>query len=139
MSYIASRKKLKRRSSEISTSRANGSKRFYGKNGELQKIKARLPDHHITESKGNVFLNLGRSPEEAHNLVLRSEMMIRITDIIKQRKLTQTRAAKIFGVSQPRISDLMRGKIDLFSLDSLINMLTRAGMAVHLVVEQSAA
>jgi predicted XRE-type DNA-binding protein len=87
----------------------------------------------------SVFFDICDTPEEAYNLTLRSELMVQIEQLIRRRNLTQGRAAKLFGVTQPRISDLIRGKIDLFSLESLINMLTRAGIAVHLVVEQSAA
>ena len=60
--------------------------------------------------------------------------MIQMLKVIQARKLTQVRAAKLFGVTQPRVSDLVRGKIDLFSIDSLIEMLSRAGIRVKLVV-----
>jgi predicted XRE-type DNA-binding protein len=88
----------------------------------------------FTESTGNVFLDIGFSPEQAENLRLRSELMNQICKQIKRRKLTQTKAARIFGVSQPRISDLIRGRIDLFSVDSLIDMLHRAGAKVDIQV-----
>ena len=83
-------------------------------------------------STGNVFRDLGFSPKEAESLRLRSELMIELDRLIKARKLTQGSAAKLFGVTQPRVSDLTRGKIDLFSIDTLVSMLARAGIRVEL-------
>lgn len=84
---------------------------------------------------GNVFKHLGFSEEEAENLKVRSDLMIALTRLIERRGLTQTRAAKLFGVSQPRVSDLMRGRIDKFSVDTLIAMLGTAGATVRVVVQ----
>ncbi len=86
----------------------------------------------IEKSSGNVFRDLGFSPKEAESLRIRAELMVEVGRVIKARKLTQSAAAKLFGVTQPRISDLVRGKIDLFSIDSLVSMLGRAGMRVEL-------
>ena len=61
-------------------------------------------------------------------------MMIEAEKLIERRRLTQTAAAKLFGVSQPRVSDLHRGRIDRFSLDALVELLARAGVRVDLVV-----
>jgi predicted XRE-type DNA-binding protein len=72
------------------------------------------------------------TPEAAQNMTLRSTLMLTIEEHIKRNKLTQTQAAALFGVTQPRVSDLMRGKIDLFSLDSLINMAVAAGMKIEM-------
>ena len=83
-------------------------------------------------SSGNVFHDLGFGPNEAESLRLRAELMIEVTRLIHARKLTQSAAANLFGVTQPRISDLMRGKIDLFSIDTLVSMLARAGIRVEL-------
>jgi predicted XRE-type DNA-binding protein len=69
-------------------------------------------------------------PGEAENLRVRSDLLIRLGEVIKTRRLTQAAAAKLLGVSQPRVSDLMRGKIDRFSVDSLVEMLGRIGMRV---------
>src|SRR5262245_63674342 len=85
----------------------------------------------IQRSSGNVFRDLGFGPEEAENLRVRSNLMIELSKLIKARRLTQAQAAKLFGVTQPRVSDLVRGKIDRFSVDSLIEMLGRAGIGVH--------
>lgn len=89
---------------------------------------------HITPADGNVFLDIGFPPEEAVNLLIRTDLMIEIERIIQKRGLKQKDAAKLFGVSQPRISDLKRGKIDEFTIDSLVNMLGHAGMTVDVFV-----
>ena len=86
----------------------------------------------IERSSGNVFRDLGFGPKEAESLRLRAELMVALRHLIQERKLTQKSAAKLFGVTQPRISDLVRGKIDLFSVDALVNMLARAGIRVQL-------
>lgn len=81
-------------------------------------------------SSGNVFRDLGFPSEEAENLRIRSEMMVRLTRLIEDRGLTQAEAGRLLGVSQPRVSDLVRGKIDLFSIDVLVAMLGKAGLQV---------
>ena len=72
------------------------------------------------------------SPEAAQNMKLRSTLMMALQEHIERTKLSQAEAAKLFGVTQPRISNLMRGKIDLFALDTLVNMATAAGMRVEM-------
>ena len=84
----------------------------------------------LRRSSGNVFRDLGFSNEEAENLRIRSELMARLARVIGDRDLTQAEAARILGVSQPRVSDLVRGKIDLSSIDMLVNMLAKAGLQV---------
>ena len=86
----------------------------------------------IERSSGNVFRDLGFAPKEAESLRLRARLMAELKRLIQARNLTQNSAAKLFGVTQPRISDLVRGKIDLFSIETLIDMLTRAGIRVQL-------
>ena len=93
------------------------------------------PKTTITKGSGNVFTDLGFSPAEAHNLRMRSEMMIALRRFIEEEGLTQADAAKRFNVTQPRISDLTRGKISRFSLDTLVNMLTDAGVQVDLRIK----
>jgi len=78
-----------------------------------------------------VFADLGFPPAEAENLLLRSQLMTAVMAIIDRRHLTQRDAAKLFGVTQPRISDLNRGKIDRFTLDALVNMLAHAGVKLN--------
>ena len=85
-------------------------------------------------SSGNVFRDLGFPPVEAENLKLRSDLMVALSKLIESRGLTQVQAASVLGVSQPRISDLVRGKIDRFSLDTLVAMLGHAGVRVRLVL-----
>jgi len=94
---------------------------------------------HVTPVGGNIFEDLGFPPAEARNLLMRSQLMTAVMDVIADRRLTQTEAAKVFGVTQPRISDLVRGKIDRFTLDALVNMLTQAGIKVTLLVGRTAA
>ena len=86
----------------------------------------------ITKSCGDVFIDLGFSVEEAASLNLRCSLMEALEDVIKKRELTQAEAAKLFGVRQPRVSNLVRGRIDLFSIDALVEMLARAGIRVNL-------
>ncbi len=89
---------------------------------------------HTTPAGGNVFADLGFSGEEAENLKIRSTLMIQIRKIIERDQLRQVDAAELFGVSQPRISDLVRGKIEEFTIDSLVNMLAHAGYQVEVSV-----
>jgi predicted XRE-type DNA-binding protein len=84
----------------------------------------------VLRSSGNVFRDLGFSRVEAENLRIRSELMARLKKLIEREGLTQTAAARLFGVSQPRVSNLVRGRIDLFSIDMLVNMLAKAGVRV---------
>ena len=86
----------------------------------------------IRRSSGNVFRDVGFPPKEAAHLLLRAELMLQLTKTLKKRRLTQVRAARLLGVSQPRVSDLVRGRIDLFSIDSLVEMLSRLGVSVSL-------
>ena len=89
----------------------------------------------ITPSTGNVFRDLGFRREEAGHLLIRADLMIEVQKIIAARKLKQSSVAKVLRVSQPRVSDLLRGRIDLFSTDALIDMLTRLGARVRLQVK----
>ncbi|HSK75382.1 MAG TPA: helix-turn-helix transcriptional regulator [Thermoanaerobaculia bacterium] len=81
-----------------------------------------------------MFADLGFDQEEAEHLRVRSDLMIAVRRIIEERSLTQAQAAELFGVTQPRISNLVRGKIDLFSIDTLIDMLARAGVQVEVIL-----
>ena len=88
----------------------------------------------VRRSSGNVFRDLGFSREEAENLKMRTDLMIQLSKLIQARRLTQADAADLFGVTQPRVSDLVRGKIDRFSVDTLVAMLGHAGVRVQIVV-----
>lgn len=90
-----------------------------------------------TPSTGNVFKDVGFSTEEAEHLRVRAELMVALEKAIAKRGLTQTQAAKLLGVTQPRVSDLLRGRIDLFSVDTLIDMLARLRIGVRLILKAS--
>ena len=80
---------------------------------------------------GNVFADLGFPPDEAVNLQLRSDLMMRLRTRLETLRLTQAHAARVLGVSQPRVSDLTRGRIDRFSIDMLIKLLGKVGVEVR--------
>jgi predicted XRE-type DNA-binding protein len=86
----------------------------------------------ITRSSGNVFTDLGFPPEEAAILAMRADLMAQLRLALEKRDWTQAEAAKALGVSQSRISDLMRGKWDKFSLDMLVTLAARAGLHCEL-------
>lgn len=90
----------------------------------------------ITRGSGNIFRDIGFRHEEAENLLLRAQLMSRIRD--GARGTTQVEAARRFGVTQPRLNDLLRGKIEKFSVDALVNMLGHAGMRVEIQVKRAA-
>jgi len=91
----------------------------------------------VSRSSGNVFRDLGFTSEEAEHLKIRSDLMIQLQKLITARGLRQAQAAKILGVTQPRVSDLLRGRIDLFSTDKIIDMLARFGVRVKIVLKPS--
>lgn len=78
------------------------------------------------------------TPQRAASMRARSELIIELTRLIKKRGLTQADAAKLFGLTQPRISDLVRGKIELFSLDALIDMAAIAGLSPQVKIKKAA-
>jgi predicted XRE-type DNA-binding protein len=90
------------------------------------------------KSTRDVFTDLGFAPAEAENLRIRSAMMRALVAFIRKEKLTQSNAAKRLGVTQPRVSDLMRGKIHRFSIDNLVALLAAAGLRVELKVKRAA-
>lgn len=86
----------------------------------------------VVHSSGNVFVDLGYPPDEAAILQMRADLMADLRKWIKAKRLTQSKAADILGVSQSRVSDLIRSKWERFSLEMLITLATRAGMHVTL-------
>jgi predicted XRE-type DNA-binding protein len=78
------------------------------------------------------------TPEAAENMKLRSALMMALKDHIVRAGLTQAQAAKRFGVTQPRVSDLVRGKVDLFAIDTLVNMAIAAGLHVEMRILEAA-
>ena len=87
------------------------------------------------ESFTNVWDAIADTPEEAANLRLRSELMDKITALIEGKGWTQAEAAARCGVTQPRISDLLRGRMSRFSLDALVNIAAALGQRVHVELE----
>lgn len=86
----------------------------------------------VTHSTGNVFVDLGSPPHEAAVLQMRADLMSDLRKLIKSKKMTQEKAASVFGVSQSRVSDLIRGKWDKFSLEMLIIFAAKVGIRVTL-------
>lgn len=78
------------------------------------------------------------TPREAASMKVRSELLITLQETLRRQKLTQVQAAKLLGVTQPRVSDLMRGKIELFSMEMLIDMLAQVGMQVKVTTRNAA-
>jgi predicted XRE-type DNA-binding protein len=92
----------------------------------------------IEKGSGNIFRDLGFPPEEAQNLIMRAELMIKIEQFFRKSGMTQKEAARLIGITQPRLNLLLKRKIELFSLDALVNMVARAGMQVKLTVRKAA-
>jgi predicted XRE-type DNA-binding protein len=88
----------------------------------------------ITKSSGNVFADLGLPPDEVAVLTLRAELMVALRKLIDANGWTQAQAAEHLGVTQSRVSDLVRGRHDMFSLDMLVTLAARAGRKVLLRV-----
>lgn len=89
----------------------------------------------MTRGSGNVFADIGFAPNEAQNLLLRSQTMMAVTRWYEASGLTQAQAAKALGITQPRLNQVLKGKINEFSLDALVNMATNAGMRVGLTIK----
>lgn len=89
----------------------------------------------VTPSTGNVFRVLEFRRDEAEHLLVRADLMIQVQKLLASRGLKQRTTAKLLNVTQPRVSDLLRGRIDLFSTDALIDMLARLGAQVRLMVK----
>ena len=91
-----------------------------------------------TKRFANVWDAIEDTPAQAENMKLRSMLMMALKDHIARAGLSQSEAAKLLGVTQPRISDLLRGKIELFGLDTLVNMAGAAGLRVEMRVSSAA-
>ena len=96
-------------------------------------MKARIK---MERGSGNIFTDIGFPPGGAENLLMRAELMLQIRRASKG--LTQAEAARKFGVTQPRMNDLLRGKIEKFSLDALVNMLGKVGLRVAVQIRKAA-
>ncbi len=84
-----------------------------------------------------MFTDVGFPPAEAAHLLIRTDLMLQIERVLKAQRLTQAKAAKVLGVTQPRVSNLVRGRVDLFSIDTLVEMLARLGVSVTLRTKRS--
>ncbi len=104
----------------------------------MLEIGGQMNVKHETPAGGNVFEDLGFDVETAKNLKIRSILMISIRQIVEDRGLKQREAAELFGTTQPRISDVMRGEIDEFTIDSLVNMLSHGGFDLELRLAKTA-
>src|SRR5258705_10729587 len=89
----------------------------------------------ITPSTGNVFRDLGFSKEESEHLLVRADLLFHVQKAIASRGLKQAEAAKALRVTQPRVSDLLRGRAALFTTDSLIDILSRLGVGARLAIK----
>ena len=99
----------------------------------MTKAKPKL-DARVAASSGNVFTDLGFAPGEAAVLALRADLMGRLRLLIEERGWSQVQAAEHFGIGQSRVSDLVRGKWEKFSLDMLITLAARAGKQVKMAL-----
>ena len=95
--------------------------------------KNTLPE--VIQGSSNIFEDLGFAPEEALNLKIRADLMLNIRRFIQSQGWTQKQAALFFGETQPRISDLMNGDIERFSIDKLVIMLAKAAIDVKFEVK----
>ena len=86
----------------------------------------------IITGSDNIFLELGFPPEEASVLAMRSQLMVDVGKALKAKKWTQAKAAEMLGISQPRISDLLRGKWDKFGLETLVTLAAKLGIGYRL-------
>ncbi len=88
-----------------------------------------------SKSYASVWDALADTPEQAANLRARADLMRQIAEIVKKNKWTQAQAANHCGITQPRINDLLRGRVSYFSLDALVNIATAIGRRVHLELD----
>ncbi len=92
----------------------------------------------MAEEFTNIWDAIEQDPTKAANLKLRSELMMKISAYVKKSKLTQTQAAEKLGVTQPRLNDVLKGRIEKCTVDRLVNMLTAVGYKVNLKISHAA-
>jgi predicted XRE-type DNA-binding protein len=100
----------------------------------MKTTDARFNDTRITNSSGNVFVDLGFDAAEASVMALRVELMVQLRDQLHKQGLTQAQAAKQLGVTQPRVSALLKGVWKDFSVDMLLTLASRLGMQPRLML-----
>ena len=99
----------------------------------MKKTDPRIDDTRVTESSGNVFVDLGFDDAEAKVMALRVELIVQLRETLTQQGLTQAEAAKQFGVTQPRVSALLKGTWKDFSIDMLLTFAARLGLQPRLM------
>jgi predicted XRE-type DNA-binding protein len=107
-------------------------RREAGRMGITKKTQGR------TRLSTDIWADLGFSPAQAQDLDIRAEMMIALRKFIAGNKLTRARAAKLLGVTQPRVSDLLKGKINSFTIADLIKLLSKAGLKIEVQIRRAA-
>ena len=98
----------------------------------MSKVDVKI--RHVTRTGGNVFADLGFDSEEAAKLKIRSQLMMEISEWIKEQQLKQSDAAVLLKISRPRVSDVMTRKIDKFTIDALVDLLERTGKRITVKV-----
>jgi predicted XRE-type DNA-binding protein len=87
----------------------------------------------VTRPSGNVFRDLGFPPDRAEHLLVRADLMVQVEKKLRLRGFKRAQAARLLGISQPRVRDLLRGRVEIFTADDLIVMLARLGLSVRVV------
>jgi predicted XRE-type DNA-binding protein len=125
----------KRNLSEGKTrSRAGGAAMIAINRGKQARMMQRLK---MERGSGNVFREDAFSQQKAHNLLLRADLMMKVEQFVIKSGMAPQQAAQLLGVNQPRLNNLLKGKIENFSMDALVNMLGRAGMQVKMTVRKA--
>ena len=99
----------------------------------MKKTDPRIDDTRITESSGNVFVDIGFDDAEAKVMALRVELIMQLRETLTRQGLTQAEAAKQLGVTQPRVSALLKGTWKDFSIDMLLTFAARLGLQPRLM------
>jgi len=92
---------------------------------------------HVTKGKSNIYEDLGFASEVAQNMLIRTDLMISIIHWFQQSQMTQVAAAKVLGITQPRLNLILKSDIEAFSLDALVNIASSAGLSVQLSIKAS--
>ena len=108
---------------------------FNKPNKNMKKSKKSEKEALYTTASNNLYLDFGYPPDEAINLSARADIMIFIRSHIKELKWTQRKAAAEYGIPQPRIAEIMSGKIEKFSVDQLLKYVSLMGMTVNIQIE----
>ena len=131
---MRSRNAVRRRANTTSKSAAGGTAKSSRSAPRGHTERAKPEETTIEEGSGNVYLDVGFPPAEAESLLIRTQLTHALDTLITKRKLTQTQAGRLLGVSQPRVSDVIRGRIERFTIDALVEMLARAGVRLEVTV-----